>query len=294
MITFCGKDCDSCTWREVQGCPGCGEGTGRSFSGDCQIAACCREKGHESCETCNFLGNGCMKYRSRDDAPVVRQQVVERKLERQKWLHENAPMLGKWLWVLFWLVIPRLAANLMTNENVLKAAPGLQVPGEVLGLLCAAAYAWCLWQLRQQGARYRRAAICNFALAGANVLTMGLVGVETSLGKAALALLILLPMMAVSLYSTYQEYQAHAEVLDGLDDELAENWRKLWKWEVGFLLGIVGCLLLVIISAMLGLMALIVVVIGLIVVSILKLVYLYRMAKFFREYLPVRSMEVKE
>ena len=107
-------------------------------------------------------------------------------------------------------------------------------------------------------------------------------------------MLILLPMMAVSLYSTYQEYQAHAEVLDGLDDELAENWRKLWKWEVGFLLGIVGCLHVDIISAMLGLMALIVVVIGLIVVSILKLVYLYRMAKFFRGYLPVRSMEVKE
>ena len=123
---------------------------------------------------------------------------------------------------------------------------------------------------------------------------MGLVGGEASQGKAALALLILLPMMAVSLYSTYQEYQAHAEVLDGLDDELAENWRKLWKWEVGFLIGIVGCLLLVIISAVLGLMALIVVVIGLVVVSILKLVYLYRMAKFFREYLPVRSMEVKE
>lgn len=106
----------------------------------------------------------------------------------------------------------------------------------------------------------------------------------------AVAALILVPGVAVSLYATYQEYHAHAEVLDGLQDELAESWRKLWKWEVGFLLDLVGCLVLVLLSALLGLMALLVLLLGGLVVSVLKLVYLYRMAQFFRPY----STEEKE
>ena len=285
MEGFCGRDCGNCTWRAEQGCPGCGEGPGRPLSGDCAIAACCREKGHERCATCSFLP-GCHLRDQQAEMPQRRQDRREAEQARKQWFETQAPHLGKWLWLLFWLVIPNVIANIMTNENVVALAPGLRVPGEILSFLCGLAYALILWQLREQGSRYRTAAVCDLIAAGANGLAALLTGVGSSQGLAVLALVILLPAMVVSLYGTYQEYNAHAEVLDGLDDGLAENWRRLWKWEIGFLLGLFGCMLLVMLSAVLGLLALLAVLIGMIVVAVLKLVYLYRMAKLFRNYLP--------
>ena len=47
-----------------------------------------------------------------------------------------------------------------------------------------------------------------------------------------------------------------------------------------------GCIFLALISAILGLLAMLADAIGLLVVGIVKLVYLYRTAKRFREYQP--------
>ena len=47
-----------------------------------------------------------------------------------------------------------------------------------------------------------------------------------------------------------------------------------------------GCIFLALISAILGLLAILADAIGLLVVGIVKLVYLYRTAKRFREYQP--------
>lgn len=100
MAGFCGKDCDSCTRREGQGCPGCGEGPGRPLFGDCGIAACCRGKGHESCKTFHFLGNGCVKVKGRENAPMARRQAAEeQQRRRQRWCAENMVHLGTWLWL---------------------------------------------------------------------------------------------------------------------------------------------------------------------------------------------------
>ena len=54
----------------------------------------------------------------------------------------------------------------------------------------------------------------------------------------------------------------------------------------GLLLGLFGCIFLALISAILGLLAMLADAIGLLVVGIVKLVYLYRTAKRFREYQP--------
>ncbi|MFR6094486.1 MAG: hypothetical protein ACLUIW_03305 [Dysosmobacter welbionis] len=90
----------------------------------------------------------------------------------------------------------------------------------------------------------------------------------------------------LELCAAYQEFYAHAEVLEELDPELAGKWRLLWKWWIGLLLGLFGCIFLALISAILGLLAILADAIGLLVVGIVKLVYLYRTAKRFREYQP--------
>ena len=98
--------------------------------------------------------------------------------------------------------------------------------------------------------------------------------------------LLSLPVMVLELCAAYQEFYAHAEVLEELDPELAGKWRLLWKWWIGLLLGLFGCIFLALISAILGLLAILADAIGLLVVGIVKLVYLYWTAKRFREYQP--------
>ncbi|MBQ8400958.1 MAG: hypothetical protein IJX14_03420 [Clostridia bacterium] len=46
MKNYCGKDCVSCAVREAENCLGC-----RHIAdfGECEIASCCKDKGHESC-----------------------------------------------------------------------------------------------------------------------------------------------------------------------------------------------------------------------------------------------------
>ena len=84
----------------------------------------------------------------------------------------------------------------------------------------------------------------------------------------------------------YNEYMTHSAVLMGLDDDLSSKWETLWKWYIGLFLGIIGCIVVMLIFPLLGALAVFGAIIGVAVVSILKLVYLYRTAKVFREYQP--------
>lgn len=281
MEGFCGRSCETCAWRDRLACSGCQAGPGRPFGGDCDVAACCREKGHTACGTCAHL-TGCTRRVGLERKPEERLYRAEAEALRRRELDRRALVLGKWLWPLFWLVVPSLLGSFMTNETVLSVLPGLRAPGEILVLLCSLAYCVILWQLRQLEDGYRSAAVCCGVSAVVGALAEGLRG---TLGDG-LVLLLLLPALALKLYGTYREYSAHAAMLDGADDGLAENWQKLWKWEIGLLLGLFGCLLLVVIAGLLGLLALLADAVGMIVVSILKLVYLYRTAKLFREHVP--------
>ena len=52
--TYCGKNCDDCSYKISEQCPGCMEGPGHQTYGACDLARCCRDKGHEKCDTCRF------------------------------------------------------------------------------------------------------------------------------------------------------------------------------------------------------------------------------------------------
>lgn len=146
MEGICGRMCDACTWKEQLDCPGCQDGPGRRFSGGCPIADCCREKGHTACVTCTF-STGCALRRR--DMPQNRLWAVEAERERRARLDRNAPVLAKWLWLLFWLVIPSVFSNILTMDTVAGAFPTAGVVGNVLAFLISLAYGVLLWQLRE-------------------------------------------------------------------------------------------------------------------------------------------------
>ena len=70
--TYCGKDCEQCAFGRANGCPGCQNGPGGS--GECELAQCCRSKGHQSCDTCNFM-QSCTTLHNREQLPIWHRRV---------------------------------------------------------------------------------------------------------------------------------------------------------------------------------------------------------------------------
>ena len=66
-----------------------------------------------------------------------------------------------------------------------------------------------------------------------------------------------------------------------MDAVLSEKWLKLWKWYVIVLVASFAGVLLIFLSAILGVLAMLFAAIAALVVGVLELVYLYRQAKLF-------------
>lgn len=274
--TYCGKDCDSCVQKEQQQCQGCRLGPGRSMYDGCEIAVCCKSKGHESCDTCTN-NRYCGKRGRRDVMPDYRRRKQEAEADRKEMLARKAPFMGKWLWILFWLWIPSAVIGVLTSDVVVEAFPGLVVPGAILSFCCSLAYGVILLRLTPECERYRLAGILSIAAAAVSLFA-------TLIGGAGWMLLLLIPAAIAGLVAEYQEFTAHGEVLSQISETLSGKWYRLWKWFIGVYIALIGSVVLMLIFPVLGLLVALAALIGLIVVSILKLVYLYRSAQEFRQY----------
>ena len=278
--TYCGKTCAECSKREELNCQGCKTGPGRQFGGDCELAKCVRDKGHETCETCGFKGN-CGTLRSRESMPDYRIRKIESEKMRKAAIAKRAPVLGKWLWIIFWLVIPSSIGSIMAHETTAKILPGLFIPGQIINAICSLIYGAILLKLGSKEDRYRTAGICAL-IAGASSALAAIINGGSD--GATWILIFTIPAAIVAIVGEYNEYMAHSAVLSGVDNELSEKWEVLWKWYIGLFLGMFGCIIVMLILPILGAIAILGCAIGTVVVSILKLVYLYRTAKIFREY----------
>lgn len=277
---YCGKSCAECAHKESLNCQGCKAGPGKQFGGDCELAKCIRSKGHESCDTYGFKGN-CGTLRSRDSMPDYRRRKIEAEEQRRAAIAKRAPVLGKWLWIVFWLIIPSTIASFMTHETIVEYLPGLYLPGQILSAVCSLTYGLILVKLASEEDRYKTAGICALVCGVVSAIVAFISGTGET---ATWTLIFTLPAAVVSFVGEYNEYMAHSIVLSGVDNELSEKWEKLWKWYIGMFGAMIGSILVMLIIPILGALVILAAAIGTIVVSILKLVYLYRTAKIFREY----------
>lgn len=275
--TYCGKTCEACTHREALGCPGCKAGPGHYLLGDCELAGCCRDKGHQSCDTCNF-GSTCPTLRRRGDIPEYRRLKAAREAERREQAARSAAFLGKWLWYLFWLVIPANIAELMTYEKVTEWFPSLDLPGQLLSFLCSLAYGLILLKVARESDHYRTSGLCGLAVAVLSLIQAFLPG------TGGWALLLSLPAAGIGLWGTYHEFLAHGEVLSGVNNPLAKKWTDLWKWHIGIFLALFGGVFVMVILPVLSLLVILAASIATVVIAFLKLVYLYQTANFFRNF----------
>ena len=72
--------------------------------------------------------------------------------------------------------------------------------------------------------------------------------------------------------------------------ELSGKWFKLWKWYLITFLGIFAGTILTVLIALLGMLVMLVCTIGTLIVSILKVVYIYKMANVLKKGMRVNAM----
>ena len=261
---YCGKDCQTCAYREATECRGC-----LSQREHCEIAQCCRGKGHEKCETCSFR-SGCGKLMGKETVPVYRQRKQELQVAREAEAARRAPVMAKWLWLMLWMNVPSLILSLLGRIE------GMATFSEIGGAVCSLIVCWMLLQLKVVNVDYGKAAVLT---AIGVVLNLA----ATFITNSGWQLLVLLPAGVVSLMGAYTEYQTHSDVVGAVDAALGERWRKLWKWQIMSIGGMLGSVIVMLIVPVLGALVLLAAAIAGTVVSIMTIVNLYRSAQAFRK-----------
>ena len=185
---------------------------------------------------------------------------------------------------LLWLVVPGTIAGLMSDEALSAHWPDLASLGEILGILCRVVYGLLLLSLAKVNGGYRAAGACTLFVVAAGVIVQVLTGSGDPYMKDGGALMVALLSGVAALVGECAECTSHAEVLEPVDIALSQRWRRLWKWYIGAYLALFAGIFVTLLSAWLGLLVMTAATVGSLVVAILKLVYLWRTARTFREY----------
>lgn len=285
--TYCGKNCSECAEYQNSLCPGCRQGPGSWLGNDCDIAQCARDKGCATCLGCDSEKT-CILCAGASVMPERRKQRAAAK-EAGQALRRQHKNVGKWLWIYFWMLIPTFIAAFLTNNSVVQVLPGLKFPGEILSILVSVAQCVLLFLLAKEEKNYGYAAWAMVPVVVISVPDViyhaGYFKTSPSLTRT-LAIMSLLAAASTAVMS-YFECKANRNVLTDVDARLSEKWRKLWgQYRIAWILLFAsGALVLIRITAVkvLGGMVLVAANIGMIVVGIQRLIYLYKTAELFRE-----------
>lgn len=215
----------------------------------------------------------------------IRAEKAAAEEQRQNRLHAHAALLGKWLHILFWLMIADLILGLLTSGSVTENLPAVSAGADILVFLLGLSRFYVIWQLRDVHPNYRKAAVCQLITvvltAVVDFLAAGLFASMSETAAAAVTLLIGLPGSVLAIVATYQLYNAHAWATAEADLELSIKWERLWAWQIGLLIGTL-CSPILTFLGLIGALVILACFIGVFVVGILELVYLRRTADLFR------------
>ena len=270
----CAKSCETCQLKGQLKCPGCRMGPGKVYGGECDIAKCCSTRGYQGCEECSTAST-CPKLKRCAGAEQDRLKKREAdKAERHR-RYESSAVLGKWLMILFWVVIVSNVINFVLG--FMEEMPGMKLPVELVGAAFGVVYGLILLMMSKQSGCLRISGISRIICVIVNVIVLLFEGTQ-------IALWISLAALVPSYIAEYQEYIGYVQVTDELDEDLSRKWSVLWYWSLGGLIAMGAGLVLTIFGLMLGALAVLASSVLTIVVAVIKIVYLYRSAKMFREY----------
>lgn len=199
---------------------------------------------------------------------------MKRRLAAQKKINKQAPILGKWLRVLFWLVLVQTVADVLQQDFVQNWLPWLKVTGDVIYITCSLAYGLIMIRMASVTMCYRTAGACY-------IVSILMTLMEYLLpDDSGLIVVLSLVSMPVALVARYNEYMGHSYALEDIDNDLSATWAGLWKWFIG----LYAAMFVSIIFSAFGILLLVLVLLGLLVLGIYATVLLYRTAKLFKDY----------
>ena len=127
---------------------------------------------------------------------------------------------------------------------------------------------------------YRNSAICCFITA---VISVAVIPISDDT-ESFIAIPVVIVSVVINMIGEYYEFIGHTDVLRDVDRALSDKWFKLWKWYIGTFLGMIAGTVLAVIIPLIGMIVVLASTIGTLVVSIVKIVYVYKMSKAFQNY----------
>lgn len=201
---------------------------------------------------------------------------------------KNARLLGKWVMVMFWLQIAAIIANFLDSDLFAEILPVFSLVGSIAGYVIMIVNSVILIKLKEVEDWFGKAGICY--------LVSGLGGFFAAFlilgGAPTIASLLVFVLVIVELRGVYDEFTGYEVVLRDVDDNLSEQWALQWKLELACILVAVIAPFVAIIGSLFTLLAVIaifVAAIGAIVVGIRRLIYMYRTAICFQNYVTTVS-----
>ena len=188
----------------------------------------------------------------------------------------RAPLMAKWLWVMFWANIAHIIINFIKIESSVVYTT-IQ---NILIAVCVLLICLSLFKMRGEDERYGRAALFQLIPLVINLIPTLVMDSYNTL--VWLSVLVSLIAAVLTLLTTYNEFHAHSCIVGGLDSELGDRWQKLWVWQIIGIAGTFVSLLLTVLAVGLGAVLVLIVAIYVLVIQIIYLVTLYRSAKAYR------------
>ena len=305
LVAYCGKNCDVCEHLLNRSCPGCSNGPGHMEKGSCDIPVCCRDHDIDSCVLCEE-NKKCILLAEATAAPERRQQtedaVQKQAVEHAEWMMQNAPILGKWLWVQFWLIIPTLLVGWLLSDNVAHYLPALKYIRIGLTLVLTLISVVSLTKLGVVEKHYRTAAFVSIILYLASNIMRIIPDPKTEdiIALFVWGLLATVPIDIANALRTCQIYHAHEIVMEQAGNLKADKWRILRKCLIidtiilasgvlllaftAVLVDKTGTPIVGAIGAIISSVCMLIALLGMGIIAIFDVIFLYRMAKYFREY----------
>lgn len=278
MENYCGKSCEACRFKERLICPGCKAGPGRAFGGDCELAKCCQDRGHNTCATCN-QNNWCSKQRNVETVAETRFQKQEWERAKREQSERHVHLLAKSLTVIFFLSVVSLLPGIMSND-LTKTFPVLYAAGQVIDAFLSLVIIVVYFCMGKANAHYRKVAVLMAVVTVGSFFQYWILSDETP----GWLFLLKVAEIAVGLLCRYHMCTAHSEILVPVDYTFSEKWMQLWKWYVYIIAATFASIVLVTIFPILGALLVIAIGIGTIVISVVEVVYFCRMMICFRTY----------
>ena len=211
-----------------------------------------------------------------DNTPTEEDIIAKQEKERANAaLRQGYAFLGKWIFYYFILIVPSIVAGVL---QAIDTVPTMVLIGNIISIAVSVASIVILIKLGDYDKNYRTAGLLTIPGFIFNLIeVIAFYGVDVPLWYSGIGIVVGI----IGMYATYLEIKTHAYITATVDPMLSASWTKLWKWILICTIGTI-CSAFLILIPFLGALLLIGFAIGLVVVSIIKLVYLYRTAKLFQ------------